>query len=166
VFELLDDVGVLQSSSTEDLKKILKSNQSKNQIIFDNVYGDIKVSKDTEFIQNELMARTETDYEPFVLDENPLVFTTASYTIAQSGEYEFDRTSPFENEITITINDKSSMVNYTEWIFDYEYLKKSLTKLKFKELETYFLNEGPAMYLPKDSFIFSSLNRVFAFERS
>lgn len=165
VFKLLDDVGRLQSLPEDKLKDQLKQNRSKTQIIFDNVYGNIDILQDTDFITNELMSRMEPDYEPFVLGENPAIFNTDSYTIAQSGEYEFDKTNPFENEITITINDKTSMVDYTEWLFDYNHFKKNLETIGFREIESFFLNEGPAVYLPKDGFIFSSLNRAFAFER-
>jgi mRNA (guanine-N(7))-methyltransferase domain/mRNA capping enzyme, C-terminal domain len=87
------------------------------------------------------------------------------------------------NEIQITINDPSSMVDYTEWLFPFELFKERLESEGFQCEKDGYLNDSGGfpkislkgkeytlsdLYnnLGEDAQNFSSLNRFFVFKRA
>lgn len=89
---------------------------------------------------------------------------TSSFSIAQVTEFD---NNPIGNKIEINITDTTSMVkDQTEWLFYFTAFSKELKKRGFNLLKTGFLKNGPIFdKLPKDSKLFSSMNRYFVFER-
>lgn len=88
----------------------------------------------------------------------------AVWSMERVGEFSDD---PFGNEILIDLDDEGSMVrNQTEWLVDFDYVKKTLKKAGFILRSTHFLDKGEAFdALPEQSQAFSRLNRYFVFER-
>ena len=163
VFDLLTRSGKLESATTDELRSKIKSLRNTKVDIFDANYG-VAIDEDVDYISAEYLKRENPDYTAFE-EGTALAFDTNAFTIAQSDEYGFDMTDPFENQITITIHDPTSMVNYTEWLFNYKDFKIRMEDLGFVEKSSFYLDDDETRYLPKDSFVFSALNRSFVFER-
>jgi len=80
-----------------------------------------------------------------------------------------------EIDLRGTGDDQSTMVqSQTEWLFNFEYFKKKMKEMQFSLVDSYELNNpvtGPNdkifsyQNLPKDSQVFSSLNKVFVFKK-
>lgn len=103
--------------------------------------------------------------------DEPSVVETESFSIEQLSE--FDQ-NPLGNKIKVTIKDPSGTVQKTMLTDDYPpeylfYFNQFVTDLKKKHialLTSFLINKGPIYEsLPPDSKVFSSLNRVFVFER-
>lgn len=160
VNEILEKATKVQAMSKEELKDKIRSLRDSKFVLDSN----LNIDEDPDYILEQRLSRDSDNYTPYE-EGTPMVFKTKPFEISQSGDYGFDMTDPFSNQITITIHDQTSMVDYVEWLFNYEHFRDRMIEIGFKEIETYFLDDGPAKNLPKDGYIFSALNRVFAFER-
>ena len=99
-------------------------------------------------------------------------FDCNSFKIHKSTEFSVPiatklSTEHYTNEILVDITSDDSMIkNLTEWLFDFNTFKKSLSIHHYKLLYTYFLDSGVEYNkLPDDGKVFSALNRVFCFEK-
>ncbi len=70
------------------------------------------------------------------------------------------------NEIEIDIDDLTAMVkNQTEWLFNFKWFISELSKRGFNLVEDYFMDTAQYKTLPHDSYVFSSLQRAFCFQK-
>jgi len=75
------------------------------------------------------------------------------FTITQ--ETEFDDEMPIGNEITITINDETSMVkDQTEWLINYKMLRDRLFRMGFVKVYNSVLDKDEAKHIPDSGLSF------------
>lgn len=92
-------------------------------------------------------------------------YDTESFVIEQINKFK-DRCCG--NKIEVEINDSDSMVKdkYEEYLFYFNYFEKYMREKGFVLLNQGFLNDGDMFdHLSKDAKTFSSLNRVFVFQK-
>ena len=118
---------------------------------------------------------------------------TEAFSLSKRGDW--SKKTPYGKVLNVNIKDPDSMVNYDEFLFMYSNFSKQMRDRKFTQVKSYFLDgikkiKEPVLnpdgsvktnfhgkpikatieqnlngFMPKDSQLFSSMNRVFIFER-
>jgi hypothetical protein len=131
---------------------------------FGNQQEMIEISAKVKSLRTEAERRRDDDSFTPLGPENAVDFVSKAFSIAQITP--FDMADPTRNEIEISIHETSSMVTaQQEWLFNYEIFRTKMSQLGFDEITSSFIDGPDAKYLPKDAYTFSSLNRVFCFQR-
>jgi hypothetical protein len=111
-------------------------------------------------------ALEESKKEQGFEEEEAASLMNPSFSIEQVSAYS-DAVEEGKNEIEITLNDPTSMVkNQQEWLFYFDIFERELGQRGFELVTTGFLDESQNYdVLPKDSKIFSGMNRYFVFQK-